>query len=226
MEQNYGCKYCGAKFHREKTLLTHVCVKKRRYMEIDTPASRFGFRAFQRFYELTSNQKKLKTQQEFIDSPYYIDFAKFGNHIANLKPIFPEQFIEFVISNGVKLKDWTNDQVYYLFIEDLIKREPANSAAERTITNILEWCENNKVLFNEFFRNVGPNEGSYLIRTGKISPWVLYLCESAEVLMNSFNEDHSKIIADIIDPGYWMRKFKKQNEDVIYIKEVLHQAGL
>jgi hypothetical protein len=195
-------------------------------MEIDTPASRFGFRAFQRFYELTSNQKKLKTQQEFIDSPYYIDFAKFGNHIANLKPIFPEQFIEFVISNGVKLKDWTNDQVYYLFIEDLIKREPANSAAERTITNILEWCENNKVLFNEFFRNVGPNEGSYLIRTGKISPWVLYLCESAEVLMNSFNEDHSKIIADIIDPGYWMRKFKKQNEDVIYIKEVLHQAGL
>ena len=31
---------------------------------------------------------------------------------------------------------------------------------------------------------------------------------------------------DIIEPGFWMRKFKKNPEDVIYIKELLVQAGL
>ena len=96
--QEFECKYCKKKFHKEITLTTHMCVKKRRHMEIDSPASRFGFRTFQRFYELTSTNKKPKTTQDFIDSDFYIDFVKFGNHLANLRPVYPDKFIEFVIS--------------------------------------------------------------------------------------------------------------------------------
>jgi len=220
------CKYCGKSFVKESTLSVHMCVKKRRYMEIETPGSRFGLRVFQKFYEITSNAKKLKTQQEFIDSQYYTDFAKFGNYIVNLKPVYPEQYIEFVIKNSVKIKDWTNDEVYYLYIENLVKTEPPNSAAERTITEIMEWSEINKEPFTEFFTKITANEASHLIRMGRISPWVLYLSDSAGKLMNRFNEDHSKIIGDIIDPGFWMKKFKKSPEDVVYIKDVLKQAGL
>jgi hypothetical protein len=226
MEQNFECKFCGTRFHKETTLTTHMCVKKRRHMDLNTAGSRFGFRAFQRFYELTVKAKKVKTQQEFIESSYYIDFVKFGNHLALLKPLYPEQFIDYVIMNGVFLKDWTKDAVYELYIENLVKKEPAVSATERTITEIMEWCNTHGVEFTQFFSTITANEAAYLIKTGRISPWVLYLAASGESLMSQFNEDHSKMIGGVIDPGFWMKKFKKQDDDVDYIKDLLRQAGL
>jgi len=226
MEQNYQCRFCKTSFHKETTLSTHMCVKKRRHMESDTPGSRFGFRTFQRFYELTMNSKKLKTMAEFIDSSYYIEFVKFGHHLASLKPIYPDQFIEFVIRNSVKLKDWTKDFVYDTYVQDLIKREPPVSAVERSITTMMDWCDKNSVPFDKFFSSVSANEAAHMIRVGKISPWVLYLSLAGDDLMVRFNEEHAKIIGDIIDPGFWMKKFKKLSDDVDYIKDILGQAGL
>jgi hypothetical protein len=172
------------------------------------------------------NSKKPKTAQEFIDSSYYIDFAKFGNHVATLKPVYPEKFIEFVIKNGIDLKNWTKDSTYEVYIENLIKTEPAESATERTITQIMEWCTKNNVPFKDFFFSISTNEGAYLIKTGKISPWVLYLASSGEQLMTRFNEEHGKMIGFIIEPGIWMKKFKKSDEDVEYIRNLLEQSGL
>jgi hypothetical protein len=226
MEQNFECKYCGKKFQKETTLSTHMCVKKRRYLDINSSGARYGLRAFQRFYTLTTNIKKLKTQDEFIDSPYYIEFVKFGNHIAMLKPIHIDQYIDFVVLSGLKIPRWTTDPVYELYIENLIKTEPSTSATDRTISNIIEWSEKNNSPFNRFFNNISANEAAYLIQTGRISPWVLYLCKSAEDLQNRFTIDHDPMIKNVIDPGFWMRKFKKSNGDVDYIKTLLEQAGL
>lgn len=203
-----------------------MCVKKQRHMDVNSSGSRFGLRAFQRFYDLTTKAKKVKTVEDFINSPYYIDFVKFGNHLASLRPVHLEQFIDFVILNSVKLKDWTKDDVYYVYVEDLIKKEPAVSATERTITEILSWCEKEGANFDKFFSKVSANEAAHLIKTGKLSPWVLYLADSGEELMSRFNEDHVKMIGSIIDPGFWMRKFKKSTDDVDYIKDLLSQAGL
>ena len=226
MEQKFECKFCGTKFHKEATISVHMCVKKRRHQEIDTAPSRLGFRVFQRFYQISVKSKKLKTVEEFIDSQYYIDFVKFGNHIYTLKPINSEQFIDFVIRNGVKLKDWTKDFVYETYVEDLIKKEPPEAAVDRTITEILAWTQENNLQFSNFFVEVTANEAAFMIRSGKISPWVLYLAPTGESLMSKFNEEHGKIIENIIEPGFWMRKFKKLPDDVDYIRNLLESAGL
>lgn len=226
MEQKFDCKFCGHKFHKESTLASHMCVKKQRHLDINTEGSRFGLRAFQRFYTLTTNSKKIKSFEDFVDSPYYIDFVKFGNHLALLKPVHIEQYIDFVILSGLKMPKWTTDPVYELYIENLVKTEPPASAAERSITTILNWCETNSMQFNQFFSNISANEAAYLVKTGRISPWVLYLCETGSNLMDRFNEDHAKMIGQVIDPGFWMRKFKKAEDDVDYIKTLLEQAGL
>jgi hypothetical protein len=226
MEQNAICKYCGKKFQKDSTLLSHVCVKKQRYLDVNTAGSRFGLRAFQRFYELTSHTKKIKTLDEFINSSYYIDFVKFGNHLELLRPLYIERYIDFVLTNGVKLKDWTKDFVYDTYIIDLIKKEPAESATERSISTILAWCDTNTIEFSNFFNSISSNEAAYLIKMGKISPWVLYLAPSADALMSKFNEDHSKLIGPIIEPGFWMKKFRKSKEDVDYIGSLLDQSGL
>ena len=67
MKQDFACKFCGTKFHKEDTLSVHMCVKKRRHQEIDTAPSRFGLRTFQRFYQLSVKSKTLKTADEFIN---------------------------------------------------------------------------------------------------------------------------------------------------------------
>lgn len=225
MEQ-HECKYCKKKFHKIETISKHICVKKQRHLDINTAGSRFGLRAFQKFYELTTQSKKPKSIEEFINSPYYIDFAKFGNHLAALKPLYIDKYIEFVIMNGVKVKDWTKDYVYDTYVIDVIKKEPANSATDRSITEIIEWCDKNKILFSDFFFSISTNEAAYLIRTGRISPWVLYLAPTGEQLMNRFNEDHGKMIGGIIDAAYWMKVFKREPDDVEYIRTLLEQSGL
>jgi len=226
MEQNHQCKFCNKKFHKDITLATHMCVKKRRYADLGSSGPRFGFRVFQRFFELTTKNKTPKTQEEFIDSPYYIAFVKFGHHLVSLQPLHMDQFIDSVIKGGVALKDWTKDVVYYTYIEDLLKKEPAISATERTITTIMTWSENNNEEFHKFFYVVSANEAAYMIKTGKISPWVLYLCATGGELMCRFNEEHGNIIGNIIDAGFWMKKFKQNSDDVEYIKNLLEQAGL
>lgn len=225
MEQKFECKFCKSKFHRESSLASHLCVKKQRNLDVNTAGFRYGFRVFQRFYSLTTSTKKIKTQQEFIDSAYYIDFVKFGNHIDLLKPVYIEQYIDFVILSGLKMTKWVSDDVYNLYIENLVKTEPAASAIERSITTIMDWCDESSKEFDKFFIEVSVNEASYLIKTGRISPWILYLCSTGNNLVERFNEDHANLIGQIIDPGFWMRKFKKSDE-VDYIKNLLIQAGI
>lgn len=226
MDQSNTCKYCNKKFTKISTLNMHVCVKKQRHQDINQPGCRLGLKAFQLFYKMKSNSAKEKTSNEFIDSTFYIDFAKFGNHLASLKPVHIEKYIEYVIMNNVPLKDWTKDIVYDLYVEDLVKKEPAESGTERTITTIMEWCTKNEVAFGNFFMSIHPNEAAHLIRTGRISPWVLYLSGTGEQLMNRFNEDHAKMIRLVIDAGFWMKKFKKNPEDVEYIQTMLSQVSI
>lgn len=220
------CRYCKKSFKSPTTLSVHMCVKKRRHVDSNLPSSRIGLLAFQRFYELTTNSKKTKSLDDFIDSSFYLDFVKFGHHIVNLHPISTDQFIDFIIRNSVKLKDWTKDYVYEQYVNDLIKKEPADHAVERSINEMAEWAKNHSIEITDFFNAISPNEAAFLIQRGKLSPWVLYLAETADTLMKSFNEDHAKMISDMIDPVFWQKKFAANNDDVVFISDVLCKSGL
>ena len=226
MKQDYECKFCGKKFHKESSLAVHVCVKKRRHAEANSSGPRMGLNVFVKFYQSTTASKKPKTLDDFINSPYYIEFVKFGHHMVSLKPMYPERFVEFILANGVKLKDWSKDYVYDLYVDDLIKREPPDAATDRSITHMVDWCNNNGAQFGGFFTAVSANEAASMVKSGKLSPWVLYLSQSGDALMSRFNEDHAKIIGNIIDPSIWMMKFKQLPDDVDYIRGLLEQVGV
>jgi hypothetical protein len=91
---------------------------------------------------------------------------------------------------------------------------------------MMDWCDKNSAEFANFFSAVSANECAHLIQTGRISPWVLYLSASGDNIMSRFTEDHSKMIGNIIEPGVWMKKFKKTPDDVEYIRNLLDQVGL
>jgi hypothetical protein len=102
MTLNYKCGYCEKEFTKEKTLAVHVCEKKRRHLGRGEKHVQAALIAYQKFYQIAQRATKAKTFEEFVDSPYYNAFIKFGSFLSNANPIYPEQYIEWVIKSGVK----------------------------------------------------------------------------------------------------------------------------
>ena len=48
-DKPFVCEYCGKGYTREKTLLAHMCEKKRRHLQKDEKRVRFGHYAFRVF---------------------------------------------------------------------------------------------------------------------------------------------------------------------------------
>ena len=225
-KKKFVCKYCKRAFSKESTLASHMCEKKKRYLEKDSLASRLGFRLFQRFYELTTQLKRQKTFDEFINNNLYLEFVKFGRHIIEINALQPEQFAEFVFKTGVKLKDWRKEYVYETFLEDLLLREPVDSALERAILYMNEWSEETGNKYNEYFLKATTFEAVHAIKSGKISPWILYTASTSEYMLNSLSIEQVKMIDNLLNPGVWSNKLRKQDLDTFRVKEVLHEAGI
>ena len=98
IEKLYPCKYCNAKFAKEKTLSVHMCEQKRRYLQKDERRVQLGFQTFVRFYELCQKVTTPKTYEEFCKSPYYTAFVKFGIFLGVMFSFYIENIREFLSS--------------------------------------------------------------------------------------------------------------------------------
>ncbi len=225
-KKKHKCKFCNNSFARENTLANHMCVRKRRYADKDRKPNRLGFKVYLRFFKLTTRSKKPKTVEDFIASQYYNDFVRFGRYLAELKPINTDAFVDYVIKNGVKLKDWTKEYVYDAYLKEHVIKEPADKALERTIVEMEKWAKQNNDCFRDFFRKANENEATFMIRSGRISPWVLYLSESGDELFKRLNEEHGKIIDESINPEDWEVIFEKRQDEVEFVASILDEAGI
>ena len=220
------CKWCKKSFKSETTLAVHMCVKKRRFADKDMSHIRLSHRAFQMFYDLNTSAKHPKTMEDFILSPYYESFVKFGRACQVNEQLQPEQFTEWLIKTGVKLKLWISDAQYDKFLKEYVKKEPGLKALERTIIYMSTWGEEHNEAWQTYFMNVSPSRAVYDIRSGKISPWVLYLSNTGGDLLERFNDEQVKMIQDNIDPPFWMKLFKKNKDEVAEIKQTCEEANL
>ena len=226
MELNYKCEHCGKLFAKEKTLVVHVCEQKRRYLGRDERHVQAGLLTYQRFYELTQKNKTAKTFEEFAASPYYTAFVKFGSFIINTAPIYPERFIDYVIKSGIKLDHWCRDELYDAYISELIKIEPADGAIQRSIKTMMEWADSNNAPWEHYFQYVNLNRATHDIKEGLISPWLILNTKSGKELLQRMNDEQLEIIGPIIDPQFWIRRFKSLPADIELIKDVVKEAKI
>ena len=124
----YKCEYCGASFTREKTLAVHMCEKKRRRLQKNEKRVQTGYYAFTRFYTISAGTKKEKTYEDFCASPYYNAFVKFGSFVNNVRPLYPEKYIDYVVTSGVKLDHWCRDALYEKYATELVLKESMETA--------------------------------------------------------------------------------------------------
>ena len=226
MELSYKCEHCCKLFAKEKTLVVHVCEQKRRYLGRDERHVQAGLLTYQRFYELTQKSKAAKTFEEFASSPYYTAFVKFGSFMINTAPIYPERFIDYVIKSGVKLDHWCRDELYDSYIRELIKIEPADGAIQRTIKTMMDWADTNSAPWEHYFQYVNLNRATHDIKEGLISPWLVLNTKSGKDLLKRMNDEQLEIVGPIVDPQFWIRRFKSLPADVELIKDVVKEARI
>ena len=195
--QPYKCNHCNKSFMQEKTLVAHMCERKRRALQKDEKRVQAGFMAFNRWWQLAQGYKKQRTYEEFCDTSYYNAFVKFGSFLNNVNPLYPEKFIDFVIKSGVKLDHWCRDELYEQYLYEMIKIEPIESAVQRSLQTMMEWADVSQAQFNHYFNYVNLNRAVHDIRNGKISPWLILNCRSGKEMLAKFNEEQLDGITDI-----------------------------
>jgi hypothetical protein len=171
--------------------------------------------------------KSKKTYEDFCSSPYYNAFVKFGSFLSNVKPLYPEKYIDYVVTSGVKLDHWCKDEMYEKYAIELIKKEDVTTALERSVKTMMEWAdENEPAPWNHYFEHVSLNRAVWHIKDGKISPWLLLNCKSGKDMLSKFNEEQLTMIYHILDPEHWSLRFKRQRNDVALVKEIVTESKL
>lgn len=223
----YVCEYCGSGYTREKTLAVHMCEQKRRHLQRTEKRVQLGFYAFNQFYRLSAGSKKDKTYEEFCKSPYYNAFVKFGSFLSNVKPLYPEKYVNYIVKSGVKLDDWCKESLYEVYAVDLIMKEGVETALERSITTMMEWAdENPPAPWNHYFQHVSLNRAVWHIKDGKISPWLILNSKSGKDMLSKFNDEQLSMIYHIMNPEHWAMRFRKHPADVELVKEVAKESNL
>jgi len=220
------CEYCGSGYMKEKTLAVHMCEKKRRILQRTEKRVQLGLITFNKFYQISMGAKTNKTYEDFCKSQYYNAFVKFGSFVSNVKPLYPEKYIEYVVKSGVKLDHWCREELYEKYALDLIKKEAMQTAVERSIINMMEWADENNSKWNHYFNYVSLNRAIWHIKDGKISPWIILNCKSGQAMLSKFNDEQLGMVYNIMDPEHWAVRFRRQKADVVTVKEVVKESNL
>ena len=225
-EQPYICQYCKKGFMKENTLAVHICEQKRRALARTEKHVVLGYDTYNRFYKRTQNFKGDKTYDDFAKSPYYNAFVKFGSFVSNANPLYPERFMDYVVTSGVKLDHWCRDELYDKYVVDLIKTETVETALQRSITHMMTWGEDNQAAWNHYFLYVSLSRATYDIKDGKISPWIILNSANGTAMVKKFSDEQLNAINIVMDIPFWLNKFKRLPADVELVKQVVRESNI
>ena len=88
-----------------------MCEQKRRWQQEKDKGVQMGPQAYLRFYETSARWAK-ENIWRFCKQQYYNAFVKFGKHIIDIKAINPSAFINYVLTNNIKLDKFCKDENY------------------------------------------------------------------------------------------------------------------
>jgi hypothetical protein len=222
--QKAVCQYCSKSFRKESTLAAHLCEPKRRWQQEKEAGVQLGLQSYLKFFEMTQGSAKTKSYKDFVESPYYSAFVKFGQYLIAIRAINATGFIEYVIKGNKKLDQWTKECFYDEYLYELLRKEHPTVALERSFTEMQKWADAENKQFNNIFREGATNKICNMIVNGRISPWIIFNCDSGIEFLSSLNEEQVAMVFKFIEPDFWQRKLKDYVADAEFIKSVLQEA--
>lgn len=226
--QSFECQYCKKAFKKETTLASHLCEPKRRWQQEKETGVQFGLKAYVRFYEYTQSSSKPKSYTDFVTSPYYIAFVKFGRHCVSIKCVNVVKFTAWLLKHNKKIDDWTKDSLYQEWLYDYLRTEAPQDSLERALKQMQDYADKTEGMasFSDYFRYGNANRICYHISTGRISPWIIYNCDSGIQFLSELGEEQAGMVMQWIDPDFWSRTFRQLPADTAWVKNILKEAGL
>lgn len=221
----YVCQYCKREFTRETTLSAHVCEPKRRHQERGEKGVQLGLQAYLKFYEYSQGSARLKTWDDFAESPYYRAFVKFGRYCQSSHVINPVRFMDWLLRHNKKIDYWCQDSNYTEYLIDYLQHEAVEDALSRALLESIAWADETGSPDRDFLRYGNRNRLCHAVTTGRISAWVIYNCASGQEFLNELNSEQVSIIWPYINSDVWQQRFANYRADQQYAQEILKQAG-
>ena len=203
-----------------------MCEQKRRALQKNEKHVQLGYYAFTRFYTLCQHLKTQKTYGEFCKSSYYNAFVKFGSFVNNVRPLYPEKYIDYVVTSGVKLDHWCRDELYEKYALELIRKEGVETAMERSIKTMMEWGDDQEAPWEDYFRYASLNRVTQHLKDGKVSPWLVLNCKTGKEMLSKFNDEQLEIVYHVMEPQHWAMRFRRSPADVELVKEIAQMANI
>lgn len=224
----FVCTFCPRPktFKYESAFLKHMCTRKQRFIDRDEKHVKLAFWIYQRFYEIACKGRKQQTYEQFAASQFYIAFTKFGKHMLDINAVSPQAFVDHLIRTQVPVDRWTSPTVYETYLRELNKKESADAALERNFLLMQQWSVETGEEWTDFFRKVPPALAVLWIRSGRISPWVLYTAPSSADLFGRLSDEQINLIQQALDPDFWGPKLEASAGEVEAIRTILQDAGI
>lgn len=222
--EKHTCEFCNKDFIRESSLVKHLCVPKRRWLNRDNQDSRIGYNAWLQFCKKHTNKKKVDFI-DFIESAYYGAFIKFGMYCIEAQVLNTSRYVDWLLKNQISIDTWNRDTTYTKFIIDYLKTEDPLDAIARSIETTITLAEEDKIQTKDLLRYGNRNRICFEITKGKISPWMLFHSESGLKFIESLDITQQKMILEYINPEQWAIKFKKHKNMIPEVKMLLSEGG-
>lgn len=225
VEPEFRCIHCQKLFRRESSLIVHLCEPKRRSQEKHEVGVQLGLQSWLRFFEITQGSSKLKSFDDFVKSPYYRAFVKFGRYAQDIRAVNFSQFVDWLIRQNKKLDHWCQDRVYSEYLLGYVKTENSTDALLRAMEEALRWQQETDNPSNHYLRYGNVNRICHSIVNGRVTAWCLFNCDSGNEFLQNLNAEQLAIIYDWVDADFWDRKFRDYSADQAYARDILSKAG-
>lgn len=226
--KGFECTFCGKVLKYESGLIRHTCRIKKRFLDRDKQHVRFGYLAYRLFYEMNYARKKPPERDHFEASNLYDAFVRFGKYVVDINAIMPEEFMRYAVKSKMPIDKWcAGDKLYREYVGHLNKHEDADRALERTLLVMESWAnQQDGRRLQDFFREVAPALAVQWLMSGKISPWVIFNCQSGKELLAKFSNEQLALLQKAIDMRFWKAKFVKNINEAYRIQDFLESEGI
>lgn len=225
-DKKFICEFCNRQFVRETMFVKHVCPKKQRWLRKDDRDVTLGFYAYEKFYKESCRIKKTIKFDEFIDSKFFSACVRFGKFVIQNASIQPDRYLKWIFDNQIPIDNWSDYRVYEKYLKYIVQNENHMDAAQRTLNLMKEWSIQENKDFAEFFKKISTPLAVQWIKTGRISPWVLFCTKGGQELLDRFNEEEFTIITNTLDVDHWQKKFALNKDYKEEIREIFAQANM
>jgi len=163
----------------------------------------------------------------FTTSKYFRTFINFTNFAKSVDMPLPEKFIWLMVEKDFSPTMWMQDEVYSMYLEFLDHKTSPLEQVNISVDTLLTHAERLHVDVSNIFDQLQAPDIIQLLRTRKLSPWLLLLSKKFKLMFaNNTTSEQRIILETLIQPERWITKLKDHTKEVETIKILVQELGI